>query len=307
MNKESRSVYLIGQWHGYDSQFFSEISIPGYEVIVFNPLSNFSYYSILKYMPGYIRSSILKNKAKDLILKNPDAIFIFREDRYLLRLMAEICCPASSGVIFRNKVSKSTRMHNIINNLKNKSYNLWSFDKDDCSEYNMIYYEQYIDVYPGIADIKATVDFAFIGRNKGREAQLNLLKKRLEKAGYTVSISILGTKENNVISYFEYLKGICSAKCIIDIVKQGQIGTTLRPLEGALYKRKVITNNKSVSKLDIYNKDNILILNDDLSIDGVDLFMKKKQVFVDKIKLECHDPKFVLNKIISKLDFKRAE
>ena len=47
----------------------------------------------------------------------------------------------------------------------------------------------------------------------------------------------------------------CAA--VLDLVKEGQVGITVRTLEDVFYKKKVITNNIAVRNTDLYRFGNI--------------------------------------------------
>lgn len=46
----------------------------------------------------------------------------------------------------------------------------------------------------------------------------------------------------------------------MDIVQKGQVGLTLRIMEALFYNKNVITNNRSIQDMKIYDKNNIYIL-----------------------------------------------
>lgn len=53
------------------------------------------------------------------------------------------------------------------------------------------------------------------------------------------------------------------SRAILDIVKEGQVGITKRPMEAILFNKKLITNNKAIEKYDFYCPENIFILGKD--------------------------------------------
>lgn len=65
---------------------------------------------------------------------------------------------------------------------------------------------------------------------------------------------------DKAIDYNIILKETSSAKCIVELLKMGQEGYTLRTIESLFLSKKLITNNKNIIKEDFYNPNNIFIL-----------------------------------------------
>jgi len=59
------------------------------------------------------------------------------------------------------------------------------------------------------------------------------------------------------------MKNIQKARCIIEIVQNGQKGSTLRPLEALACGKKLMTNNQFIKEYDFYLKENIFIIGED--------------------------------------------
>ena len=63
-----------------------------------------------------------------------------------------------------------------------------------------------------------------------------------------------------MISYEEVLDKSSKCSVIVDIVKEGQSGLTLRVLEALFFGKKLITNNKNICTCDFYRSDNVFIV-----------------------------------------------
>jgi hypothetical protein len=57
----------------------------------------------------------------------------------------------------------------------------------------------------------------------------------------------------NAMLYNDVLTKELEAKCILDIVQEGQIALSLRPYEAVCYNRKLLTNNRTILKFPFYN------------------------------------------------------
>jgi hypothetical protein len=138
-----------------------------------------------------------------------------------------------------------------------------TFDKNDATKFGWIYsglcYYSKIDV--PFKDI--ITDLYFAGKVKvGRLQLINdcyrylsekiLCTFRVPCNNYNLAQGINST--NSPIEYIQYLKEIQSCNCILELVKEGQTGPTLRYFEAVCYNKKLLTNNQSVVDLPYYDK-----------------------------------------------------
>lgn len=182
------------------------------------------------------------------------------------------------------------------NDILAKKCEQWSFDPDDCQEYNLKYNTQYFSKKYINENIKKEYDIYFLGTDKNRVNKILKLDKIFNeiglKANFHVVKSPLEEVNSNIvykkeISYKENLKNIVKSEIIMDIPISGQRGLTLRPLEALYYKRKLISFNEELKKQSFYNENNILILNEkDLESENV---KEKIKQFIDKPYLETKE------------------
>lgn len=190
--------------------------------------------------------------------------------------------------IFKNEIDP--------NDILAKKCEQWSFDPDDCQEYNLKYNTQYFSKKYINENIKKEYDIYFLGTDKNRVNKILKLDKIFNeiglKANFHVVKSPLEEVNSNIvykkeISYKENLKNIVKSEVIMDIPISGQRGLTLRPLEALYYKRKLISFNEELKKQSFYNENNILILNEkDLESENV---KEKIKQFIDKPYLETKE------------------
>ena len=64
------------------------------------------------------------------------------------------------------------------------------------------------------------------------------------------------------IEYKEICRNIARSKAILEIVREGQSGATIRLMEALFFGKKLVTNNNLVKKEEFYNKENIFLLGD---------------------------------------------
>lgn len=298
MQNKQNHVYIVGFWPDYEEYFFQDIQLPGYQVEVVNPLKILNKKPLFKYLPRFTRNKQYKKLITKLIHKHPDAIYIFQEFRLLNEFLIETPLSFKGHVLLRNSVVSNQKTLGYIEQLKAKSFRVWSFDEMDAKLYQLHHYNQLIRAYPNIADTAVLFDFAFVGRDKGRADYLNSLKDSLAQQGLTMNIDIRGSNKQDSISYEAYLQKICEARCIVDIVQEQQSGLTLRPLEALVYKRKLITNNEYVKHSKIYHPNNIYLLDDDLNLNDISEFLDKPFIEIPKEIVEQYSAEKIVGNIV---------
>lgn len=184
------------------------------------------------------------------------------------------------------EIKKLILLQNIYN------YQIYTFDKNDCSFYQFHYNNQVLRFFDkNINFIK--YDTFFCGRDKSRLSKLKDLYEKLSRL-YIRNKFLIYPDKNKIyddeekkfimdkgISYEEMLDYVLQSKCIIDIVQINQGGLTWRPLEAMFYKKKLITNFKQIKEYDFYNKENIFILGED-DIHKIKKFINSKYIDVPK-------------------------
>lgn len=163
----------------------------------------------------------------------------------------------------------------LLNKVKQLGCEIWSFDKGDSSKYHLKYNHQFFFELQmkngGEKDKIYLSDIYFLGNDKGRLPYLLLLKKGLEGTGIHTKFLVVGEKRrkykavekamlSQTISYETNLKYVQNTKCILDVVRKGQEGMTLRVMEAIFFNKKLVTNNLSLETCDFYNKDMVYIL-----------------------------------------------
>lgn len=200
----------------------------------------------------------------------------------------------------------------------------YSFDTKDCELYNFTQYPQYCSGFhyllsKGIScdnsldDKCFDYDFYFLGLNKGRKEHLDYFRKLLIDYNLFIDIKELPSNFQKVINvifsnikyintpYLTHLENVLKTRVVIDVVKPGQAGITMRTLEALLANKKVITNNPHVSKESFYNSNNIFIYDclDEVSLDNLSRFLDAPYVSVnEEIKIK-YEPGYVISSVIA--------
>ncbi len=154
------------------------------------------------------------------------------------------------------------------NSLPDKLCEKWSFDKNDCERYKMRYNTTFYFDNIKLPVNKSEFDVVFLGADKGRRAALNSINNELSVIGIKPYFYIVDDNAGKrgyegqfpAVDYGRYLEMISKSAAILDYIQEGQTGLTLRPMEALFFKKKLITNDQSITQFDFYNSDNIFII-----------------------------------------------
>lgn len=177
----------------------------------------------------------------------------------------------------------------------------WSFDRGDCQKYNMLFGDTYYFPYEEYkSSVKISDSIFYVGINRpGREELLTHLGDYLKENNlkYCFHLTAIPTESNVVkaqysprMNYEEIIEAIHKSVAVLDLNRENQSGMTLRPMEALFFKRKLVTNNRSITQYYIYDKENTYILKDG-NFDGLASFLTKPyiddQVNENKRKTYC--------------------
>lgn len=158
------------------------------------------------------------------------------------------------------------QIHDIIR----EKYIVATFDPNDAEEFGLELHSQFYRMdLKNMSSQPPVCDFYFMGFDKGRETMINDLRIILKD--YQCRFNIVH-RMSEFISYDKYLHGAMEARCLVDIVQEGQSGLTLRPLEAVALGKKLLTNNRTIKASDIYDPNNVFLIGE-RSWDDFDEFL----------------------------------
>lgn len=208
------------------------------------------------------------------LLKKVDTVIIFdgEKDPLILKMIHNLYPTKRLLVWYWNSIGGDIVSPD---NFNRKYTELWSFDPQNCKDYNLKYNVQFYPLENVInnANISSDIDLLYVGADKTQE-RINILEK-IKKVCLKGKINFLfylvkQSKENikTSIAYYPLLKYpqvlqlINRSSAILDITKNNQSGLTLRPLEALFFNKKLVTNNEDIIYHKIYklNSANIYIL-----------------------------------------------
>jgi hypothetical protein len=130
-----------------------------------------------------------------------------------------------------------------------------------------------------------TTALYYVGRMKDRKKLINECYQHVsEKASCVFKVAACNEKLisgieviEKSISYDQILCDVQTCNCILEIVKEGQTGPTLRYFEAVCYNKKLLTNNSAIRNLPFYDKRYMRVFKSALDID-VDWVSKRDVV-----------------------------
>lgn len=165
--------------------------------------------------------------------------------------------------------------HDVRRSLK-KLCTVYSFDKAEAQRFgwkwNPDYF--YFKLMPDSSDSHASavhkdrIKAFFAGAEKGRFRKIRQLQEELIRNGIMCDFWIPDiTKEDaeksgihaKELPYREMIGHVQDADILIEILKEGQSGHTVRIMEAVFYGKKLVTNNSQIIKDPIYQTGNIMI------------------------------------------------
>ena len=158
----------------------------------------------------------------------------------------------------------------------------WSFDDIDCENYLLNKNIQYYCEPMTLNKKEPESDIYFIGRSKGRQSKIDLVKELAENKGFRCDFNVVD--DDDIIPYSEVKDKLLKTRCVLEINKKDQIGFTLRAMESLFYEIKLVTDNKLIINEPFYNKDNVFVLGLDDNDDMKSFFDKPYNHSVDKFK-----------------------
>jgi len=181
------------------------------------------------------------------------------------------------NVFFWNPINRwygnSQKAKSSIEKLKKMRMLLSTFDPEDAVEYALELKKNVNRKIVENQNCPVKYDFYFVGKPKGRVELLNTLRSFLISHGFRVHFIVVESPKD-YISLIDNIKFSAESKCIVDITSSDQNGFTLRPFDALFLHKKLLTNNKRITKADFYNPNNIYVF-DENNLDGICEFISK--------------------------------
>lgn len=270
MDKKRVLIIKSGE-NDFEKFYNNEIIKSGYDLILHNDFRNAIPNKRIHNFKEYIKSMI----KKPMILKKKYDLIIVFEDILSVKIL-EKHIKDNTKIILWNWNIKNDRQAKQENRLK-KFCEIWTFDKNNAEKYGwnlnvQFYFENKLDEEYSSFLNKSVFCICL---DKGRYRIMKELHRKLIDLGVKCDFMCIMDKQscnydgedkawlsNEYVSYYDIMHKVKEATCIVDIVQEGQEGITIRALEALFYNKKLITNNSSIKYYELYNENNIYILNE---------------------------------------------
>lgn len=156
---------------------------------------------------------------------------------------------------------------------------VFSFDKEDCRRYGMEYMYSVFSMPDFVHEAKEDKSSAFfVGYGGTRLETLQKMFRRISKECQDCRFMIAGVKKkdqapipgviyNQVISYARELQLAYNTNCIVEVVREGQSGITLRTCEAVAFGKKLVTNNENLRNMPFYDPQYMKIISSEKELD----------------------------------------
>lgn len=170
--------------------------------------------------------------------------------------------------------------------------NIYTFDKVEAKDYGFTYAGfMYYSKHDIIPNIQPCFDIHFVGGLKGnRTSLINSVYNTLCKSEAICDFNLMYSSDvpgtileganyyNGWKPYEDMLQKLSNSNCVLEILQEGQHGTSLRYMEAVCYNKKFLTNNSAIKHYPLYNPRYMKIFSkpEDIDIDWI-----KERVDID--------------------------
>jgi glycosyltransferase involved in cell wall biosynthesis len=222
--------------------------------------------------------------SKDCLERNSNIVFLFYESFHLsyskqyLKYLKKIFRNSKFCFILHNPIGEYNL--NKINVFRDRYDCIITFNSKDELDYGFIR-PKYFPIkfpYKQESQIKKSSDVFFIGSEKGRLDILIAIYEKLISNGLKCEFYIVGVKEerkrysesivyNTTLTYEEVLQKIQSTNCVLEVLQNGQMYSSIRECEAFQYRKKLLTTNSDILNEPFYNPKVIQVITDPEKID----------------------------------------
>lgn len=267
--------------------YFDSIKLNNFEKIINKIFKNFG----KKKFKKYIDSIILDNKN----VRYDKVLLINGGDYFNKDIILELKKNIKAEYIYYTWDSMNN-YPNVKNFIKCFEH-VFSFDKDDCKEYNMsfrplFYCDDYNDVSNTKYDVCSIMTYhknksesynkikSLIPTNLKCKEYLYISNKKKFKLSYIFNKKTYSNIDKNMIHFVtlnrnDAYKLVKNSKVVIDCPRSKQNGLTMRTFETLAFKRKLITTNKNIIDYDFYCSDNIFVVDEFTKDIPLEFFLSK--------------------------------
>lgn len=184
---------------------------------------------------------------------------------------------------------------------------VFSFDDDDCKNYGFTKFYNCFSRPTGITrDKSKESDAFFIGHAGGRLKQLQLAFSYISDLDANCRFFITGVEEkqmvvipnvtyNQQMSFHNEMEYAYNSNCLVEILRDGQTGISLRVCEAINFNKKLLTNNTKLRNEPFFDERYMRIFT---SLEEIDVKFLKDKTEVQYENSDFFSPLRILDRIV---------
>ena len=140
---------------------------------------------------------------------------------------------------------------------------IYHFDFLEAKELGLKHNSSFYSKHMDFSSSEPKTDLFFGATNNGRKERAEKYKQEFTKRGVTTNYFILplrGNEQPGYLTYEEYLKKTGESRGILELLREGQQGVTLRTFESMYFQKKLVTDNQAIAHYQFYHSENIFLL-----------------------------------------------
>ncbi len=220
---------------------------------------------------------------ESLLSKDDRLLFVFEEGSrpYLIKSYLDYIRKKyrNSSLVFVALNSSFTYPETRIAFFESQYDAITSFDKKDCDDRGWLYHgTTYSKIDVSKQNKGYDCDVFFVGVNKGRINILHEIYKKLTSVGLKCEFYVTEVKESSIridnnihynekLDYKVVVDKIQRAKCLLEVIQDGQNGESYRQCEAIVYGKKLLTNFGRIKDRPFYNPHQMSVFTNTDDID----------------------------------------
>ncbi|WP_019723613.1 hypothetical protein [Enterococcus mundtii] len=168
---------------------------------------------------------------------------------------------------------------------------IYHFDILEAKELGIKHNSSFYSKEMELPKAEVTTDLFFGATDNGRKQRADDYQAAFEQLGISTNFFILpsrGNDQEGYLTYTEYLQKTNGSTGILELLREGQSGVTLRTFESIFFQKKLVTDNKAISGYRFYNPQNIFLL-EERNLDELPAFLNSPYQTVDREIIEFFD------------------
>ncbi|HAQ1429686.1 TPA: oligosaccharide biosynthesis protein Alg14, partial [Enterococcus faecium] len=140
---------------------------------------------------------------------------------------------------------------------------IYHFDFLEAKELGLKHNSSFYSKHMNFSSSEPKTDLFFGATNNGRKERAESYKQEFIKRDVTTNYFILphrGNEQPGYLTYEEYLKKTGESRGILELLREGQQGVTLRTFESMYFQKKLVTDNQAIAHYHFYRPENIFLL-----------------------------------------------